>query len=123
MGIVSMVLRSGSATCACERSHQHRPVMTASLNKREAVDPMMFAFTEARFNPVARPAHPIPRDTTEWYRAPLTPFLLGPPDRREPVSFSGRLFILKSGKRARGGPTPPRAMGRGRTDPGLSLSP
>jgi hypothetical protein len=29
-------------------------VKTASLNKREAVDLMMCAFTEARFNPVFR---------------------------------------------------------------------
>jgi hypothetical protein len=39
--------------------------MTASLSKREAVDLMMFTFTEARFNPVVRAAQPIPLDTIE----------------------------------------------------------
>jgi hypothetical protein len=39
--------------------------MTASLNKREAVDLMIFAFSEARFNPVVRTAQPIPLDTIE----------------------------------------------------------
>jgi hypothetical protein len=39
--------------------------MTASLNKREAVDLMMFAFSEARINPVVCTAQPIPVDTNE----------------------------------------------------------